>query len=175
MKPEQKPSPEKRKRLVVRDYLLLLATIIVVAVLFYYYPVAGERGVSTARAYLVEMMTILPAVMVLMGLFQVWLPRELITRYLGRDSGLKGFLMSLGFGMLPTGPLYVAFPIAALLLEKGAKTSNVAVFLSAWACIKLPQELVELQFLGPKFMIARLLLTIPIIGIMGIALEKLLQ
>jgi len=75
-------------------------------------------------------------------------------------------------GSLPTGPLYVAFPMASALLKKGAKVSNIIIFLSAWACIKIPQELVELQFLGAKFMASRLLLTVIFVIIMGLFVEK---
>ncbi|MEA3499846.1 MAG: hypothetical protein U9R41_02330, partial [Candidatus Marinimicrobia bacterium] len=48
------------------------------------------------------------------------------------------------------------------------------IFLSAWACIKLPQELIELQFLGIEFMLARLGMTIIFVTIMGIIIDKLM-
>ena len=57
-------------------------------------------------------------------------------------------------------------------MKKGARTANVVVFLSAWACIKLPQELVELRFLGFKFMALRLGLTIVLVLFMGLFIEK---
>ncbi len=37
------------------------------------------------------------------------------------------------------------------------------IFLSAWACIKIPAELMELQFLGWKFMLARYLATLVVV------------
>ena len=61
------------------------------------------------------------------------------------------------------------------LIKKGASVSNIVIFLSAWACIKIPQELVELQFLGIKFMAARLILTIIFVAIMGIFIERLIE
>jgi uncharacterized membrane protein YraQ (UPF0718 family) len=69
--------------------------------------------------------------------------------------------------------LYVAFPLAASLMKKGARTANVVIFLSAWACIKLPQELVEMRFLGFKFMALRLGLTIVLVLFMGLFIEKI--
>jgi uncharacterized membrane protein YraQ (UPF0718 family) len=47
--------------------------------------------------------------------------------------------------------------------------------LSAWACIKIPQELVELQFLGLKFMTLRLSLTIIFVILMGLIAEKIYE
>jgi uncharacterized membrane protein YraQ (UPF0718 family) len=92
---------------------------------------------------------------------------------LGKTSGAKGPLVAIFFGALPTGPLYIAFPMAAALIRKGARVSNVVVFISAWACIKIPQELVELRFLGFKFMGARLILTIFFVIFMGLLIEHL--
>ncbi|MGC9365002.1 MAG: permease [Fidelibacterota bacterium] len=127
----------------------------------------------TARRFATEMFTILPAVLILMGLFAVWVSKETVMQYLGKSAGLKGIALALFFGALPTGPLYIAFPMAAGLRKKGASLTNVAIFLTAWACIKLPQELVELQFLGPRFMLARLSLTILAAVAMGLIIEKI--
>ena len=121
------------------------------------------------------MIWILPAVMVLMGLFAVWVSKETIVKYLGKTSGIRGIFLGIFLGALPTGPLYVAFPIAAGLIKKGARISNILIFLSAWACIKIPQEMVELQFLGAKFMALRLVLTIVFVIIMGVFIEQVIE
>ena len=85
-----------------------------------------------------------PAIVILIGLFAVFVPKQMVADYLGHASGLKGFLLAALLGSLPTGPLYVAFPLAAAMLKKGARIATIIVFLTAWACIKLPQEMVEL-------------------------------
>lgn len=169
----EKQQREKQRKQMIRDYALLIAVAIGTAAIFWVFPVQGERGTKVIWDYFIEMMEILPAVMVLVGLFQVWISRELIMKYLGRKSGITGIALSIFFGMLPMGPLYVAFPLGAMLLHKGARISNVAIFLSAFACIKFAQELVELQFLGASFMLARLLLTIPLVIIVGFFVEQL--
>ena len=51
----------------------------------------------------------------------------------------------------------------------------MVVFLSAWACLKLPQELVEIQFLGFKFMALRWILTVILVIGMGILIEKMID
>ena len=122
-----------------------------------------------------EMFWILPAVMLLIGLFTVWVPKEMIEKLMGKASGIGGIGLSLLLGSLPTGPLYVAFPIAAALIKKGASVSNMIIFLSAWACIKIPQEMVELQFLGVKFMALRLGLTIFFVIFMGLFIEQMVE
>jgi len=120
----------------------------------------------------VEMVVILIPVAVLIGLFEVWVPKQLIGKYLGRESGWKGIALALLFGTAPAGPLYVAFPIAGMLLQKGASPLNVVVFLNTWAAIKIPQLLVEAKFLGPSFMLIRLALTVPSAILMGWFIQR---
>ena len=163
-----------RKEL-LRSYLLFTAVLVVAATLLLIFPGRRQAAVETSVDYLLEMIMILPGVMVLMGLFAVFISKEQVVAWLGKSAGIRGLFIALVLGSLPTGPLYVAFPLAAMLIKKGARISNIIVFLSAWACIKIPQELVELQFLGLKFMALRLGLTIVFVFIMGIVMEKIVE
>lgn len=154
--------------------LVILAGIIIAAVvLLILYPENREPSIEASINLLKELIFILPAVMVLMGLFSIWVSKEIVVKYLGHASGIKGLGLALFVGMMPTGPLYIAFPMASMLLKKGARVANIIIFLSAWACIKLPQELVELRFMGPKFMIIRLSFTIVMVILMGLLIEKI--
>ena len=156
-------------------YVVAGISVLVAALLLLRFPEGAGPALSTARSYVLEMATILPAVMILVGLFGVFVSKEQVVRYVGKSSGPRGVLLSLVAGALPTGPLYIAFPLAAALLKKGARVSNVIVMLSAWACIKLPQELMEWQFLGARFMLTRLALTILLVVPMGLAIERLME
>ncbi len=132
---------------------------------------AREPFAGTVAAYAREMITIFPAVLVLMGLLSAFISSRFIARHLGDGSGIRGMVLAFLLGTLPTGPLYMAFPLAAALKKKGAGTANMVIFLSTWACIKLPQELVEMRFLGARFMIIRLLLTITFVSLMALTIE----
>ncbi len=121
-----------------------------------------DKGSLTWRVswqYLKEMIFVLPAVMIIMGLFAVWVDRRIVVKYLGQESGLPGLFLAVALGTLPTGPLYVAFPLAAMLLRKGARVANVLAFLCSWAALSIPAELMELRFMGWKFTVLRLGLT----------------
>ena len=170
-----KGKSNKKKNGLFRDTFSLIAIVIFTAILLFSYPEKTEAVTAISWEYFLEMILILPAVLVIMGLFSVWVSDETIIKYLGKSSGLKGILLALFLGMLPTGPLYIAFPIASSLIKKGARVSNIIIFLSAWACIKLPQELVELEFLGFNFMITRLILTIIFVIVMGLSIEFIIQ
>ena len=171
----KKDLKEKQKRGMIRDWVLLGSILIIAAVLLSIFPDKKEPVINTLWDYFMEMVLILPAVMILLGLFAVWVSKETVVKHLGKASGIKGIFLAMLLGALPTGPLYIAFPMAATLLKKGAKISNIIVFLSAWACIKIPQEMVELQFLGAQFMISRLILTIIFVVIMGLFIEQVIK
>jgi len=168
---------EKRhkERDIKQDSILLGVTLIITIVLLSIFPDKREAVITKSWEFFIEMILILPAVMILMGIFSVFVPKEMVVKYLGKTAGIKAVFLGILMGALPTGPLYVAFPMASALLKKGAQISCIIAFLSAWACIKIPQELVELQFLGPKFMAARLILTIIFVVIMGILIERLIE
>jgi len=166
---------EKQKREMIRDWVLLGIILIIAIILLSIFPDRKEPVINTLWDYFVEMMLILPAVMVILGLFAVWVSKEIVIKHLGKASGIKGIFLAIILGALPTGPLYIAFPMASILLKKGARISNIVIFLSSWACIKMPQEMVELQFLGLRFMLLRLFLTIIFIIIMAIFIEKVIE
>ena len=166
---------KKQRKAMIRDWALLGLVLAVTVALTLIFPENRERVTTTSWNFFIEMMSILPAVMIIMGLFAVWISKETVVKYLGRASGIRGIILSIILGALPAGPLYVAFPLAAVLLKKGASIHNIIILLSAWACIKIPQELVELQFLGVRFMLLRLFLTILFVVIMGISIEKIME
>lgn len=169
------PDKKKTRKDIIRGYVVFAAVLLAAAIVLWIFPASISTAANTTWEYFLEMIMVLPAVMVIMGLFSVFISKELVVKYLGKASGAKGILLAVIFGMLPTGPLYVAFPLAAALRSKGASISNIVIFLSAWACIKLPQEFVELQFLGIEFMAVRLALTIIFVAIMGIFTERLIE
>jgi len=166
------PQPERQSP--ARGWVVLAAMVAVAAVLLIAFPEQRDPSIAAFWEFLLEMVWVMPAVLVIMGLFAVWVPKEAVNRYMGRGSGARGMLIALVFGTLPTGPLYAAFPLTKGLLEKGASPANVFVFLAAWACIKIPQELIELQFLGWRFTLARFVSTVIVIVAMSFVFQRLL-
>ena len=162
------------KRKIFKRFLGVIILLIFLIILLILFPDKVGPVTSNIQTYFLEMIFILPAVLILMGLFAVFVSDDMVADYLGRASGIKGMFLAIFLGTLPTGPLYVAFPMVGIWLKKGASISNMIVFLSAWACIKIPQEIVEFQFLGLKFMLLRLILTIVFVISIGIIIEKII-
>ena len=76
-------------------------------------------------------------------------------------------------GSAAAGPLYGAFPVAAVFMKKGVKFSNIMIFIGAWSTTKIPMLLFEISALGIKFALTRLLVDIPGIILIALVLSKL--
>jgi uncharacterized membrane protein YraQ (UPF0718 family) len=137
-------------------------------------PITAARSAGVTLDYFKEMALIMPPVFLLMGFMEVWVPKDKIQKWLGSGSGIKGGLISLALGTLPTGPLYVAFPMTATLLRKGASITNMVIFLGSWAALKIPQLMVEIKFLGISFTGLRFVFTLTALVIMGFIMETIL-
>lgn len=137
-------------------------------------PITAAQSTQVTWDYFKEMALIMPPVFLLMGFMEVWIPKDKIQKWLGSGSGIRGGLISLLLGTLPTGPLYVAFPMTATLLRKGASITNVVIFLGSWGALKIPQLMVEIKFLGIPFAGLRFGLTFVALVVMGLIIEAIL-
>ncbi|MDO9536634.1 MAG: hypothetical protein Q7J85_15205 [Bacillota bacterium] len=59
--------------------------------------------------------------------------------------------------------------------RKGARISNMVIFLGSWAALKIPQLMVEIKFLGIVFTSLRFVLTLAALVLVGILMELLLR
>jgi uncharacterized membrane protein YraQ (UPF0718 family) len=156
-----------------RNLLLLLALATIIVYVF-----NRQKAFSillNSKTYLLEMLCVLPPILILIGLFQVWVPRKTVEKAMGSSSGLKGILMAIFVGTVAMGPLYAAFPLGVSLLEKGASLFNMAIFLCVWASIKIPMILFEIKFLGAEFAGLRLALTLPSIVLISYFLSGIMK
>jgi uncharacterized membrane protein YraQ (UPF0718 family) len=151
----------------LRTYAWFIALIAADLVILAIAPRSGAKVFHLTFSNFLEMVKVLPPIFVLLGLLDVWVPRETIIKYMGEGSGVVGILLSILLGAAAAGPLYAAFPIAAVMAKKGAKYTNIIIFLTSWSTLKIPMFLFEMSALGAPFAIARLLIDIP--GIMVIA------
>ncbi|NLX85235.1 MAG: permease [Synergistaceae bacterium] len=159
----------------VKKYKVFLIGLACLGLLTIFNRSLGTKALSISARSFVEMLFIIPPVFVLLGLLDVWVPRESMIKYMGEGSGLKGVLLSLVIGSAAAGPLYAAFPVSAVFMKKGVSFSNVMIFIGAWSTTKIPMVLFEIQSLGARFALTRLLVDIPGIIIIAVLLSKLIS
>ena len=68
------------------------------------------------------------------------------------------------------GGLYVAFPVAYSLYNKGAKLSVIFTYIGASAICRVPMTVFEASFLGIKFSMIRLFIALPLVIVTSILL-----
>ncbi len=156
----------------LKRYKFIIIAIVLFAVTFAVRQETARYGISLFLGFLKEMVQILPPIMVLTALIGVWVSRETIMKGFGHGSAWRGRFLSLALGTFSAGPIYAAFPAAAMLLSKGARVSNVVIIISTWAVVKLPMLVTEASFLGIPFALTRYLLTVPMILLLGWVIEK---
>lgn len=163
------------KNKIIRVLMVIISIIIVYVAFSIFFPERYITGLNMSSLYAKEMISIFPAVLLIMGLADVWIPSSLIKKYLGKEAKIKGKILAVGLGTLPTGPMYIALPLAGELIRKKASISNVIVFLGVWASLKIPQIGIEIKFLGLKFATLRFIFTLTSIFIIGFIIEKVIE
>lgn len=149
-------------------------TIIIISALTLVNKSIGIKAMGIAGFSFKEMFLVIPPVFILLGLLDVWVPREIMIRFMGEGSGLKGVILSFILGSAAAGPLYGAFPVASVFMKKGVKFSNILIFIGAWSTTKIPMFLFEMSALGSKFAVTRLLADIPGIVIIAYILSQVI-
>jgi len=134
----------------------------------------GREAGAGLWDFSLEMAAFLPAMFILVGLFDVWVPRSVVERHVGRDSGPLAILWMVLLGTLQAGPLYGAFPVAVALWRKGTAPRNVFIYLGAFSALKIPMLTFEVAFLGWQFSLVRTAVTLPVFVLLAYLLERLL-
>jgi len=136
----------------------------------------GEQIGNNFKYFSIAMIKMLPCAFILIGLFEVWVKKETVEKHLGKESGIRGYTWGVLLAGTTVGGLYVAFPVAYSLYNKGAKLSVIFTYLGASAICRVPMTIFETSFMGIKFSIIRWSVSLPllILGsfLLGNYLEK---
>lgn len=135
----------------------------------------GKEIFGNFTQFLIEMVTFIPFLFIMVGLFDVWFPKEQVEKHIGRESGIKGILIVIVLAMLQAGPLYGAFPVAYMLHKKGASVRNIFIYLGAFSSLKIPMLGMEIGYLGIQFTLARTLVSLPLFIAIGYFMEGYLK
>jgi len=132
------------------DKMTIAAIVLIIGTAIYSMAQAFT-ALGHATFQFVEMLKIVPPIFLMIGLLDVWVPREMMIKMMGDKSGLIGVMIAFLFGTFAAGPLIAAFPVAMIMLKKGARFANVMFFLTIWASAKLPIIFFQTTTLGIEF------------------------
>lgn len=159
----------------LKKYRMFLFTLVLLGILFFVDQGKGIKAIKLVGFSFKEMILVIPPIFVLLGLLDVWVKKDVMVKYMGDGSGIKGIILAFVIGSASAGPLYGAFPVAAVFMKKGVKFSNILIFIGAWSTTKVPMFLFELNALGIEFALTRLLINIPGIIIIAFILSKMIS
>jgi uncharacterized membrane protein YraQ (UPF0718 family) len=134
---------------------------------FYHYNSGITIFEKNFWGFIKEMIYALPVMFILVGLFDVWVSKERVQKHIGEASGVKGIMLIMLLAFLQAGPLYAAFPVAYILWKKGTSARNIFIYLSAASIAKIPMLTFEIGFLGIKFSLLRIIISIPVFIVVG--------
>lgn len=157
---------------VILKYKFGLALFLFDVCLLQFRPDLGITSLTLTWKYVLEMLSVIPPIFIIMGFIDAWIPKEMMMKYMGKGAGLKGGLLAFLLGAFSSGPLYAAFPIAGMLIKKGASLVNVFLFLGAWSTTKIPMMLFEATQLGNQFAGIRFILNTIGIIVLAFVIEK---
>lgn len=154
-----------------RGFQILIAATVVAGLLVTWRSGVGHMA-ETALGALGFLAVLLPKIVAgvfLAATIPVLIPRERISAWIGRESGVRGLLAATVAGaLLPGGPS-MAYPLTASLMVSGADIGASLAFVTGWSLFNLNRTLIwELSFLPYDFVGIRVLVSLLLPVALGI-------
>jgi len=157
---------------IIKRFRALIILSIILLGLTLISPERGSQALSLTGDSLIDMFSLLPPILVLVGLIDQWVDKQVLIKFMGDDSKFLGVIVALLLGGLAAGPMYIAFPIAITLLKKGANIRYVVFFLGVWTTAKLPIVLFEVAAFGWKYTLIHVSVGLIFFYLVGVFFEK---
>jgi len=120
-------------------------------------PALVPEGLKAGGKLFHEILPTMVLAFIAAGLVSVLLPRELMSRWLGEQSGLRGLMIATLAGALTPGGPFVQFPIVAALFKAGAGVAPLMAYITGWSVLGVNRLLVyEVPMLGWRLSLARM-------------------
>lgn len=94
-------------------------------------------------------------VILFVGVLLAILNTETISMLIGKESGAYGVILAAIVGAITLIPGFVAFPMAAMLLQSGAGYMQIGAFVSSLMMVGIVTIPVEMKYFGKKLTIFR--------------------
>ncbi len=154
---------------------IIMGAIAIALILIGYFRGQGQHitGLKAALSMTIEILPLLIFAFIVAGMVQTLIPNEIISKWIGEGSGLRGiFIGTVAGGIMPGGP-YVSLPVAGGFLRTGASIGTMVAFLTGWSLWAIARLPMDIGILGWKFTLVRLACTFffpPIAGLLANAL-----
>ena len=130
-------------------------------------------GLKGGGSMLLQIAPLLIFAFIIAGIIPLLISQEIISRWVGAESGWRGiFIGTFVGGLLPGGP-FVSLPMAVGLLRAGAGVGTMVALLTGWSLLAFTRLPMEIGIMGWKFTLIRLACTFFFPPIAGFVANRL--
>jgi uncharacterized membrane protein YraQ (UPF0718 family) len=147
---------EKKKTRKSYGIIFLAFVVVVYFILFTLNRENVYRSLRVSGNILVNLIPVLLLVILFIGIANYFFKPKAVSKYLGKESGIKGWFVAALAGILSHGPIYVWYPLLKEFRQKGMRTGLIGVFLYNRA-IKIPLLPLLIYYFGTAFTILLLM------------------
>lgn len=115
------------------------------------------------------------SILIIIGVMLAVLNPDTISGLIGQQSGWVGIIIASLIGSITLIPGFVAFPLAAVLLENGAGFMQIAVFISTLMMVGIVTLPVEIKYFGKKAVVLRNVLAFAFSYIVAVTIGVVLK
>ncbi len=165
-RPQEKVSDKNKKG----PWIFMVVSLVLLLLVFLF---NKEKGMEVTKAFyhlVIEIFPFLLVVFALMVLINLYLKMDVLKKHMGKESGIKGWIIAIVAGILSMGAIYMWFPLLKDLINKGVKPGLVGVFLYNRA-IKLHWLPLMALYFGLKYVAVLTLVTIIISVLQGFIID----
>lgn len=151
---------------------MIVGVIYVVATIF-----NTTKVISALNQFVTIILKIIPVfllVFLLMALTHYFVKPKTLVIYMGKNSGIKGWIIAIITGIISTGPIYMWYPLLNDLQKQGVRDGLISAFLYSRA-IKIPLLPLLIIYFGLIYSIVLITVIIFISVFQGIITEKIME
>ncbi len=82
--------------------------------LFFPQPENIEKSLKVSADALIQILPSLLLIILFMGIMNYFVSPEAVSKYVGKDSGIKGWFLAIFTGILSHGPVYAWYPFCEI-------------------------------------------------------------
>jgi uncharacterized membrane protein YraQ (UPF0718 family) len=137
---------------------------------------SAKRGFSQSLDYLILMTPRMVVAMFLATFAAELIPGEMVSAWLGAESGFTGILLASVAGIFVPAGGVIAFPLALAMLKVGVGVPQLVAFLTSWEVFAIHRVLAfELPMLGTRFVALRITSSFMLPPVAGLTAAALME
>jgi len=152
MKQNKNDRKRQRNKSLLYGLLFLAFVIFLYIVIFFFNSDNFLISLKTSKDIVIQILPILILVVIMMVFANLILKPRTVSKLLGDESGIRGWLLAIFMGILSHGPIYVWYPLLKNLKDSGMRSGLIAVFLYNRA-VKIPLLPIMIFYFGISFAI----------------------